>query len=183
MKNGIEKEYKILLSEKQFKALCSTYEPLHFIKQVNTYYDTAHMDIQKKHGAMRIREKENTCIFTLKMRHGADLMEHECIVPYHTTQAFEIPDIKNILNMYGLQGPFKKIAVCTTYRAVIADEFAELCFDINMYGDVTDYEIEYEYMCEHDGLSAFRKILEPIAVTYHKNCASKIKRALDAAKR
>lgn len=178
MHNGIEKEYKILVNEEQFTTLCSSYKDLIFMKQTNIYYDTYDHAIERKHGAMRIREKNGSFIFTLKMFHGDDLMEHECTVLNNSLEVFDIKEIKDVLSSYDIQGPFMELASCITYRAMVVNEYAELCFDINEYRGMKDYEIEYEYLREHDGLSAFQKILEPISVTYTKNCASKIQRTL-----
>ena len=71
------------------------------------------------------------------------------------------------------------IGECTTYRAVINTDKAELCFDINEYNGITDYEIEYEQTCDHDGITEFNKILSQVGLTYFRNCPSKIKRTLD----
>ena len=57
MNKHVEKEYKMLVNKEQFDKLCSLYENLNFITQTNTYYDTVNGDIQKKKGAMRIRER------------------------------------------------------------------------------------------------------------------------------
>lgn len=181
MKNEIEKEYKILLSKEDFTKLCSYYKDLKFIKQVNTYFDTNDHAIQQMHGAMRIREKSGIYIFTLKMHSDAGLMEHECTVPMDTMDVFNLPEIKKLLDMYQIHGPFCKTAICVTERAVVETENAELCFDINeFHNGIVDYEIEYEYKKEHDGLKVFNDILSQIRISYTSNCISKIKRALDS---
>lgn len=180
MQNGIEKEYKILLTKDQFQSLCSHYENLTFIKQVNTYYDTVDHAIQKKHGAMRIREKNGLYCFTLKMYQGNDLMEHECIVPINAASVFDQDDIKELLASYDIHGPFFELAACVTHRAMVIDEDAELCFDINDYCGITDYEVEYEYLRAHDGFTKFNNILKQINQTYSKNCISKVQRTMEA---
>ena len=84
MNKHVEKEYKMLVSKEQFDKLCSLYENLNFITQTNTYYDTVNGDIQKKKGAMRIRERNGRFLFTLKMRQENldGLCECECEVCY-----------------------------------------------------------------------------------------------------
>ena len=42
-----------------------------------------------------------------------------------------------------------------------------------------DYDIEYEYLKEHDGIKTFNEILHPFHMKYEKNCPSKIARAFD----
>lgn len=180
MKNGIEKELKILVNKQNFYKLCSFYPDLEFIKQENTYYDTIHDDIAKKFGAMRIRHKNGVYIFTLKMFKNQHLFEHECNVSCNDPHVFESLEIQQLLKKYDIHGPFQRITSTITKRAMIITDNAELCFDINEYSNVIDYEIEYEYKQDHDGIKEFNKILELIQIKYEHNCDSKIKRAKDA---
>lgn len=179
MNENIELEYKVLLNENQFEKLTSIYPDLKFKKQVNTYYDTNDMQIRSKKGAMRIREIDDTCIFTLKMHKENDLLEYECKVLENSTKALSSVEITTLLNKYELNGPFHMLTSLTTYRAMTITEYAEICIDKNYYGNKLDYEIEYEYKKDHDGLKEFQSILDFIGVTYTQNCDSKIKRALD----
>ena len=50
---------------------------------------------------------------------------------------------------------------------------------LNIFNDIHDYEIEYEYLKEHDGIKTFNEILHPFHMKYEKNCPSKIARAFD----
>lgn len=180
MKNEIEKEYKILLSEFQFNKLCSLYKNLKFVEQTNTYFDTPQYNIRDMHGAMRLRQKDGVIIFTLKMHTNSGLMEHEGIVPFNNISVFDLPDVKKVLDIYQIHGPFLKTTICVTKRAVVITEEAELCFDINIFQNgYIDYEVEYEYKKSHNGLKVFNRILSQIGLTYTTNCDSKIKRALD----
>ena len=47
------------------------------------------------------------------------------------------------------------------------------------YKNHTDYEIEYEYTSDHDGIHFFNSILEKYGLKWVKNCPSKIARALN----
>ena len=42
------------------------------------------------------------------------------------------------------------------------------------------YEIEYEYLREHDGISKFNEILAHVNLTYEKNCITKLGRMLNS---
>lgn len=179
----IEKEYKILVDEKQFKILCAQHQPLSFIRQVNYYFDTPNKDIQKQKGAMRIRTSENTHMFTLKLPSETGLMEYECSTDGHRVEDLHIPQIVDLLASIhvGIEEVVNTLEL-TTERAVFETEVATLCFDKSTYYDTTDYEIEYEYKKEHDGLTIFQSILEPIEIQYESNCISKIQRAMNAKK-
>ncbi len=179
MRVNIEKEYKILVTQTQFECLLAHYPQAVFRKQVNTYYDTINNDLRRVRGAMRIREINDQYIFTLKMVTDQGLIEHEMFVNGNHVDVFNHPDIQALFSKYRLSLPVHETARLTTHRAVIANDDAELCFDYNTYGDHHDFEIEYEYKREHDGLSAFQAILRPANITYHENCASKLRRALD----
>lgn len=180
MNVNIEKEYKILVTKEQFVRLLQEYPQAAFKKQVNTYYDTANLAIRRAHGAMRIRTLEDRFLFTLKRHSAEGVMEYEKDVPANDISAFSDAEIRALLQSISIQGPIQKITELTTYRAVIDTGNAELCFDYNRYGDHEDYEIEYEYKQEHDGLSVFNAILAKAQLTYTKKAKSKIQRALDA---
>lgn len=173
-----EKEFKILLDKDKFITLLNYYPQAEFKKQVNTYYDTEDMYIRKHIGAMRIREIDNQYIFTLKQRCENGVQEHECIVSYNSLEAFQNEQIQTLFTSFDIDQPIRKLASLTTYRAMVVLDNAELCFDYNEYNGICDYEIEYEYLRPHDGLSAFNKILALVDLNYEKNCMAKIRRAL-----
>ncbi|MDF9825318.1 uncharacterized protein YjbK [Breznakia sp. PF5-3] len=178
MEKHIEKEYKILVTKEQFYKLLSYYPKIKFITQINTYYDNEHFDIIKHHGAMRIREKENHYLFTLKKFNNNTLFEYECEVFKNDAAVFTSATIKETLDNFQIYGPFQMLAHLKTDRAVFESDDYELCFDINEYNGMVDYEIEYEYKREHNGLENFQNILQLIHLTYKENSISKIHRAL-----
>lgn len=179
MNKNIEKEYKILLTKEQFEDLCRFYEPLHFVEQVNVYYDTSNRCIESMQGALRIRSKEGKHIFTLKMHDNGNLLEYECEVKNNTVEALGEPSIQSLLTQYNINGSLHQTTTLVTKRAIVEDEYAQLCFDINLYNGMIDYEIEYEYKKDHDGRKQFSDILNKINVSYTKNCKAKIARALN----
>lgn len=71
MKEHEEKEYKVMLSEKQFQRLCDLLGNPRPVKQENRYYDTEDWKIRRQYGSMRIRTINNKHIFTLKIRKTA----------------------------------------------------------------------------------------------------------------
>lgn len=180
MKENIEIEYKILLSKEQFEKLASDYPQLVFITQVNTYYDTASHELRSKHCAMRIREKQGAFLFTLKSPSEQGLLEHEIAVQKNNPEVFNTPEIKALLNDLGVNDEVIAIAQCSTNRAVLLTDHAEICFDVNQYNGITDYEIEYEYINDHDGKPLFNELLSRIGMTYTVNCKSKIARAMES---
>lgn len=180
MNENLEIEYKVLLTKEQFDTLVSQYDDVHFIRQVNTYYDTKDLDIRKNYGSMRIREKEGKFIFTLKKHTTDGLLEFEKLVPSNDVSAFDDLEIKQLFMDMGIHDPIVMLTSLTTDRAVIFNGYAEICLDHNFYNGKEDYEIEYEYKKDHDGKKMFQAILDTINVQYDHNCVSKSKRALSS---
>lgn len=182
MNKNIEKEYKILVTKDQFELLSKQFNNLNFVTQINTYYDTIHMDIRNKKGAMRIRERNGKYIFTLKMKYTNidGHYEYEIEVPENSTKVFDDPEIRKLLDSYDIRDDIVLLTNLKTKRAVVNTGNAEICFDINLYNNIVDYEIEYEYIQPHDGLTIFQELLSHVNLTYKKNCISKIQRALNS---
>lgn len=55
-----------------------------------------------------------------------------------------------------------------TIRRITQLENAELSLDETHFPKHTDYEIEYEYRKDHDGISVFNQILERAGLQYEK---------------
>lgn len=179
MNKNIETEFKILVTKEQFNALSELYPDKKTFIQINTYYDNKSKDIQNHKGAMRIREKNDKYIFTLKMHSEEGLLEFECETNRNDSSVFDDEKIKDLLNQYGFKGPFHSTATCKTTRGLYLTGKADLCFDYNQFNSKEDYEIEYEQTVDHDGKSEFNKILSVINLEFKENCKSKIARALE----
>ena len=180
MHNNIEIEYKILVSKEQFEKLSNLFTNKTFSRQVNTYYDTKNNDLRNIKCATRIREKNNKFMITLKVPAEKGHEEFECYVHENSAKMFKESEISKVLEDLDIKEDLIVIGECITDRAVVKTDKAELCFDINEYNGIIDYEIEYEQTCDHDGITEFNKILELVDLKWEKNCASKIKRTLDS---
>lgn len=179
MNQHLEKEYKTLLTKEQFDTLYDFLKPADPIKQVNYYFDTVHHQIRNNRGALRIREKQGVYLFTLKIRKNDDtLYEFEKPLSGNDLQALQDAEVQSLLKKHGICEQLQLIGTLTTWRAMCITDYAEICLDKNLYNNTIDYEIEYEYTQEHDGLSQFQSILDIVQIRYLKNCSSKIARAL-----
>lgn len=180
MEKNIEKEYKILVNKTEFTTLLKLFNNPKFILQTNTYYDTLNDYLKKQKWAMRIRHKNEKNIFTLKTPISEDsLNEYETLCQSdHMDELINNPSITNLLMKQKINPPFKVIANIKTYRFTYSTSEYDLCFDYNLYNDKEDFEIEYEYLKNHDGLKNFNALLAIINKKYQKNCPSKLKRCL-----
>lgn len=179
MKEHEEKEYKVMLSEKQFQRLCDLLGNPRPVKQENRYYDTEDWKIRRQYGSMRIRTINNKHIFTLKIRKNSDtVMEYELPVSENSLFALYNPQVQALLKEHQITEALQEIGRLTTWKAKMITEDAEICLDYNEYREQYDYEVEYEYLRPHDGLKVFQQLLEQIGASYEGNCRSKVMRAV-----
>lgn len=180
MYDNIERELKLLINEKVYNELLHSYDFHNPITQTNTYFDTENQDVKKQRGAVRIRTIQDKKIFTLKIRKDEYThYEFEKEISTENINEIEDPEILNWFNQYQIPKNLHPTASFTTLRNVYAFENGELCLDKTYYKNHTDYEIEYEYTSDHDGIQFFNSILEKYGLKWVKNCPSKIARALD----
>ena len=180
MYNQIERELKCLLDPEQYEFILNSYDFPIKIHQNNTYYDTIDGCLKNRQSAMRIRTIDSKYIFTLKIRtDDITLIELEKEVQDNKIEhAFEDQEIANWIQIHSIPTDVIKTVDFSTERKIQPLENAELCLDqTNFYGHI-DYEIEYEYTKEHDGIAEFNRILHPFHMEYIKNCPSKVARAV-----
>ena len=171
-----EVELKMILTKEQFDSLLQFYLPANFIEQTNHYFSAAN---KTNYQSIRIREKEGKYLFTLKEKYKDYVQEYE-----KYTQSLNLIDDEEIINVLKerqLYPPYNEIGKLTTNRfTYIIPHKAELCFDINEYYGITDYEIEYEVIQPHNHLEAFLNILKQANIEFIPNPISKVKRCLQA---
>ena len=179
MYDNIERELKVLLTKEIYQDILNSYDFHSPIIQTNTYYDTENGILKKQHGAMRIREIGDIKIFTLKIKKDEYThYEFEKQIDTDHIQKIRDPQIKEWLQQYQIPENVYPIATFTTKRRIYEFENGELCLDETKFKNHKDYEIEYEYTKEHDGISFFNELLKKYNLKWEKNCPSKIARAM-----
>ncbi|PTI68601.1 CYTH domain-containing protein [Mammaliicoccus vitulinus] len=68
----IEKEVKIILSEKEYHNILNNVHIVKNINQVNHFFDTTNFNLYNKKSAFRIREQDGNIIMTLKAQKHRD---------------------------------------------------------------------------------------------------------------
>ena len=180
MYDNIEKELKLLINKQVYDNIMNSYDFHKSIIQTNTYFDTANQDVKKQHGAVRIRTIENKKIFTLKIKKDEYThYEFEKEISAENINEIEDPEILNWFNQYRIPKNLHPTANFTTLRNVYEFENGELCLDKTTFKNHIDYEIEYEYTSDHDGIQFFNSILDQYGLKLQKNCPSKIARAMN----
>ncbi len=148
----IEKEYKALITQKQYEYIKLMFEWKKCIMQKNYYFDTDEMYCSQNDITVRIRQKKEgyylqvktpICCegglhikkeYKKKLHHLKDVITsndfNELSVPVH------IPDVKQIGNLI-------------TERLEFNINGTTLCLDKSKYNNIVDYEVEIEYSGEY----------------------------------
>lgn len=181
MNQPIERELKVLINKTQYKKIGKSYDFSDGYTQTNTYFDTNDSYLKEHKGALRIRSKENKKILTLKIKTDAIThIELEKEINVDTIDQIDDPEILSWFEQYHIPKDVIPIASLTTFRKEYETEYATICLDYTTFNNTSDYELEYEYKKEHDGITQFNNLLKPYEITYEKNCPSKLARAIQS---
>lgn len=174
MKNyQIEKEYKMMLEESEFRKIISSLNPDNVTKQNNFYYTASH------NMGMRIREIDKHYYYTLKHFINGEVREYEWEIPDNNIND---PSIINLLNELHIDHPIYMGSLLTT-RYIKEYPLGTLCLDENIYLDKTDYELEYELKdAREDDFKTLETFLNTYNLTYIVNTETKYKRFKDRLK-
>lgn len=182
MYDQTERELKILVSAEVFHQILDSMSFEKPVKQTNVYYDDDKGTVRKL-GAIRIRTIGRHNIFTFKIRKDPiTQIELEKPVDAGSIEDITDPEILNWLAQYHIPRNLKPFASSTTVRYIHEFSQGELCLDQTQFTNHEDYEIEYEYKMDHDGISFFNDLLKPYGLTYTKNAPSKLARAVEYSK-
>lgn len=174
-----ERELKVLLSKEQYQTLLKSLKFDHIRTHVNTYYDDDQGSLKSRGMALRIRQTEGKNILTIKKPLDA-ITKYEYEISVHTSDFSKLnPSEKEwIDNHMPFQMSFHPIVTFTTIRHILNLPDAEVSLDETQFRNHTDYEIEYEYRHEHDGITVFNHLLQPAGIQFTKNGPSKLARAM-----
>lgn len=138
----MEYEKKILLTEEEYIALLNHFQKVSSTKQINYYFDTDDLSMNKKGITCRIRYKNGTYKATVK-KHKTDIQDCSEETVIGTTSEL----VEDIFTSMGL----KLQGNLVTNRTIILKQNAYVVMlDKNDYSGHTDYELEIEYIssCE-----------------------------------
>ncbi|MET3683366.1 uncharacterized protein YjbK [Alkalibacillus flavidus] len=148
----IEIEFKNLLTEEEYKQLVADYMTnIEAAKQVNIYFETDDFQLKNAGAALRIREKANAYIATLKQPAENGLLETHDTLNDESFQSWcrnEISLGENIqrqLDALGIKASdLRHKGQLTTYRYECHDGDMIVVLDKSDYNGVSDYELEIE---------------------------------------
>lgn len=166
IRQELEIEFKNLLSEQEYLSLfthyASTKQP---IWQANDYFDTPDFELRKKGAALRIREKKQGLVLTLKQPHEEGLLEtHVTLSANEAEDLFKYglihsDEMNHQLKSFTLQGSLEHLGRLETERIEIALPEGLLVLDKSRYLGYTDYELEFEVSNFEQGQKDFEQLL------------------------
>lgn len=183
----IENEFKLMLTEAQYKAVLEMYPRDEEIVQTNYYYDTAELSLSAEHITCRVREIAGEYFLQIKLPAGREYSRVEL-----SEKLEGLPDDIAGSRLDKLAGEYRsdfpnvsKLGSLTTKRSVKHFPGGEIDIDESRYFGKTDYEIEIEFTDE----KAARKLLEDVrnligeTTSESEVCTGKIHRFLDEFRR
>lgn len=186
--NDKEQELKILLTKEQADTLLRQHHFLPARIQTNTYYDTKEQTLRKAGMALRIRtilpdpsdpQAEAVYILTIKKPlNRTTKYEYEQEIHTNRLKDLTLEQKAWIQDHLDLSEPLEPVATFQTERAICNLPDAEYSIDHTTFAGHDDYEAEYEYRTDHDGISAFNSLLKPAGLAWEENGPSKIARAM-----
>lgn len=167
MKTNLEIEYKTLITEEEFNRIIKAY-PFSSTLQKNSYYNSCVTDLHRLGFAIRIREIDNTYLFTMKEKSELGNMEYEVELDEDSVDALYSDKLKDLFKEKKIEGPFTKIGELRTFRTEVKFNYGLLCIDENHYNDKVDYEIEYEINNDEpeNAQQEFQDLLKRFNITY-----------------
>lgn len=179
MNPNTERELKLFLSQEEYEKLSKAFPWQKTILQSNTYYDDDQETLKKAGAAFRIRTIGNQHLFTLKIRQDAiTKAEYEYSTNASRPDELTKEEWSFIESKFPVPKDLHPTVTIQTKRMLYSFEDAELCLDESHIDGITDYEIEYEYHTDHNGIQKFNEMLAPYGLQYTENGPSKLTRAM-----
>lgn len=160
MKTNLELEFKCFITEEEYKKLMDEFDLWdNVFPQTNHYFDTANLDLKKKHIVLRIRQKGDNFKLTKKVHQECE-GSMETHIFLNKEKADEMLENGFDANIMDLDMFVTNICHLTTYRASTPYKDGVLFLDKSVYYGHTDYEIEYEVDDWQIGKEVFNEFLE-----------------------
>ena len=154
MNSNIEIEAKVLLLKNEYDTIIRELQLDKYrkVSQTNHYIDTPNSFLKKNGIALRVREKNQEFVLTLKTPLSEGLLEKNDSISWRDFDLLKdegiFPEggIKKFLAILGVKVEELKILTSlTTDRIEVDYKGGILCVDKNQYSGITDYELEVEF--------------------------------------
>ena len=188
MSTNLEIEFKNMLSESEYEQLLNHFSisEEQIWTQKNVYFDTKAFDLKRQKAALRVRIKNNTYELTLKTQAEVGLLETNQMITKteyttlkHDHRLINGPVYEALMDLGININDLRVITDLTTKRAEVVYQDGLLVLDKSFYGEVIDFELEYEVKDYNKGLNIFNELLAKHNIPT-RPAQNKIKRATAA---
>lgn len=179
----IEKERKIVLSQKEYSRLDEAFQWHECKKQTNYYYMDSEHILEEKKITVRVREKDNKNLLQFKIPMGEENSLH--IHKEYEEEINAIPGVilgtklREVIHL-DIPDAVQIGNLVTLRKKYIWADGTEICLDQNEYLNSVDYEIEIEYINSID--EEIFGVLRKNQIDYSKNVRGKFSRFLNRYK-
>ena len=178
----IESEFKVMLTEEQYKKLLTLYD-FNTIVQTNHYYDTDDLQMSARHITVRVRVLDGKFFLQMKLPTETNFSRVEL--------EKELPKIPETLSsdelkeLSGVECPkVKHFGTLKTTRSIWKFDGGEVDLDRSEYFDKTDFELEIEFTDEQAARKVLSEIKEKVGISQTGDvCVGKVRRFLEEYKR
>ena len=188
MSTNLEIEFKNMLNESEYEQLLNHFSisEEQIWTQKNVYFDTKAFDLKRQKAALRVRIKNNTYELTLKTQAEVGLLETNQMITKtdyttlkHDHRLINGPVYEALMDLGININDLRAITDLTTKRAEVDYQDGLLVLDKSFYGEVIDFELEYEVKDYNKGLNIFNELLAKHNIPT-RPAQNKIKRATAA---
>lgn len=157
----IENEFKVMLTEEQYRKIHSMFAWNREAEQTNYYFDTADLSLVNAHITCRVRQTDGKHLLQMKLPNGADYSRIELEKELGDT----LPEVFSGEQLSALCGKedmpdVRLIGELKTLRSVKKyGEAAEIDLDKSTYFGKTDYELEIEFTDEATARALLAEII------------------------
>lgn len=178
----VENEFKIMLTEQQYNAIHEMYFWDSEAEQVNTYFDSADLQLSERHITCRVRSVNGRFLLQMKLP-AAELgngaisrieLERELDGIPQQISAKELKELSGAESLPDVQ----LLGTLTTFRSAKHFPGAEIDLDKSEYFGKTDYELEIEYTDETAAKALLDEISARADISSNATVTGKIRRFL-----
>ncbi|MDD4532436.1 MAG: CYTH domain-containing protein [Bacilli bacterium] len=190
MNNNVEIEAKVLLTKKQYLTVYESLKAekgIELINQTNFYIDSKDRILKDNDIALRIREKRDEYVLTVKTPMSEGLLEkNQALDSKEANEMIEFNkfpkgEVAEFLELLDIDlSKLVVLAKMSTKRTTIEkkDIRERISLDVNTYGNKVDYELEVDKTAMALAEKRIAEILTPLNIKYELNTVSKQTRAL-----
>jgi len=176
MTQEIEIEYKVLLTKNEYDQLTNDFPfPKRSTLQTNYYFETNNHDLKKHRSALRIREKANKYILTLKQPYKNAILEthdplsFDAFLRWKNGMPTHAPHVEQQLTKMDIQiNELIYFGSLQTKRKTFTSKNIIYVLDESHYNGKMDYELEIEAPSHEIGNTIFLEILQRYNITPKK---------------